>query len=1290
MPIFNNILAGSSGQGDTGYDIDQSLRFDDGYLRKSFSSGTNPDKVTISCWVKPANLGATATTLFYGYTDASNYEKVVWNATGSLYWNRRVSGSVSFEAYTSMVFRDPSSWYHLVLVYDSTDVTTSSRIKFYVNGVLQTKSVDSPTPPTNLDSLLLSASCTVGEDQISSNPFKSYMAECHAIDGQALTPASFGETNSATNQWVPIEVTGMTYGTNGFYQKYSSTELANSFTDDPPSRNQTYTVPAGKTSIEVLVVAGGGGGGRAGGGGGGAGGIVHHSSLSVTPGEEITLTAGEGGEGGDSSDTNGHNGVNSTFGSITAIGGAGGRGWSQGNGTSGGSGSGAGAEGASRTGGSATQGNSGGGTGYGNNGGNNYSSNPYTAGGGGGAGAVGSNGSSSSAGNGGAGQLFSNFTAYGVSGYFGGGGGGGTHSSGSPSAGSGGSGGGGNGSSSASSAGANGTVNTGSGGGGGHLGSADTNGGLAGSGTVIVYDGTTYTQFTTNGGRDAHTITANGDVTNTRAQYKVGSSSIKFDGTGDYLTVPDSSDWAFGTDNFTVEFWLNHQSVATGNSAITFSPSTDKRQLLGYVDAGDGLFKLYLTSDGSNWDIASGVSMGTATLDSWKHYAIVRSGTSFYTFQDGTQISTFTSSASMYDSSDALSIGRYAGGNELNGYMDEIRISNSARYTSAFTPSTTAFTADANTLLLIHSEWNGGLGADSSGNKNDFTPTNLVATDQVLDSPTNNYCTLNPLVAPATTGSIFSEGNLKYRTYKTGGDNVQGEGTIGFTSGKWYWEIYLIGFEGSTARRGGIGVGDSVGNGTWTTDCTEAAILTVGDLNPQSHNTTFSSAGDSWSVGAAGDLWCCAFDADAGTFIITKNTAITGSETTGKWTGFATSTIGYRPITVEQSASDYTEFVYNFGQDSSFAGNKTAQGNGGDGEDFYYTPPTGYKALNTSNLDDPAIALPGDYFNTLLYTSNNSTLSVTGAGFQPDFIWFKNRTNANRHALFDSVRGATKRIASDKNEAEAADPDTLISFDSDGWSIGADTGQYGVNYTAGSSFVSWNWKAGGTASSNGDGSITSSVSANPTAGFSIVSYTGTGANATVGHGLSQTPELIIFKNLPDVESWIVYSEPVGNGGGLFLDHTNGTDADGLYFNSTSPTSSVFTVGSQNRSNGSSNAMIAYAFHSIESYSKVGSYTGNANADGPFIYTGFRPAFFLWKNTTGYSWGMTDNKRAGYNPKDYQLYANASEAEATSYHMVDFLSNGVKITSTDGTSNGSGNEIIFMAFAESPFKTSNAR
>jgi len=562
----------------------------------------------------------------------------------------------------------------------------------------------------------------------------------------------------------------------------------------------------------------------------------------------------------------------------------------------------------------------------------------------------------------------------------------------------------------------------------------------------------------------------------------------------------------------------------------------------------------------------------------------------------------------------------------------------------------------------------------------------------MVDSPTNNFATLNPLVPPADTGSIFSEGNLKYRTYKTGGDNVQGEGTIGFTSGKWYWEIYLIGFEGSTARRGGIGVGDPISNEVWTTACTEAAVVTIGNLNPQSHNVVAPSTGDSWSVGAAGDIWCCAFDADAGTFIITKNTALTGSETTGKWTGFATSTVGYRPITVEQSGSDYTEFVYNFGQDSSFAGNTTAQGNqdSNDIGDFYYEPPTDYLALCSSNLASPEIALPTDHFNTVLYSGNSTARSITGVGFAPDFTALKSRSYAYNHSDYDTVRGATKQLFFDDASAEATYLQGLTAFDSDGFSLG--TGSQDNN--SGQTYVAWNWKAGGTAASNTDGTITSSVSANTTAGFSIVSYTGTGANATVGHGLSQAPELVILKSRTATTDWMVGNDTLDWDNYLVLNSTASSNGYHALWNRTDPTSTVFSIGSASEGNTNTADYIAYCFHSVDGYSKVGSFTG-AGTPGAFVYTGFKPAYVLVKSysNAGNEWFVFDNKINPYNVTSVMQYlqahsnaAQVSTAEATP--PLDFLSNGIKFRYTQFNPSGYG--MLYMAFAESPFKYSNAR
>ena len=574
-----------------------------------------------------------------------------------------------------------------------------------------------------------------------------------------------------------------------------------------------------------------------------------------------------------------------------------------------------------------------------------------------------------------------------------------------------------------------------------------------------------------------------------------------------------------------------------------------------------------------------------------------------------------------------------------------------------------------------------------------------MATDQVPDSPSNSFATLNPLVPAAVSGSIFSEGNLKYRTYKTGGDNVQGEGTIGFTSGKWYWEIYLVGFEGSTARRGGIGVGDAISNETWTTACTEAAILSVGNLNPQAHNVVNATTGSSWSTGAAGDIWCCAFDADAGTFIITKNTAVTGSESDGKWTGFATSTVGYRPITVEQSGSDYTEFVYNFGQDSSFAGNKTS---GAAGSDFYFTKPTGYKALNSSNLDNPAIALPKQYFNTVLYTGDGTDgRTISGVGFEPDWLWNKSRSATGHHMVYDSVRGSSGgyllRLKTNAASAETATSDEIKSFTSDGFITDSSQNASSVTY------VAWNWKAASSNTSVCAGSIdgTNPTIActrrtNTTAGFSIVSYSGSGsAGDTVAHGLSQTPDLIIIKNRSAITNWVVNSPSIDSAftkWALKLDLTEAISTDSTIWNNTAPNSTVFTLGTAGESNRNNpDNYIAYCFNSVEGYSKIGSYTGNGNADGTFVYTGFTPAFVLVRKVSGDNWAIYDNARDPYNVMSKQLYPDADSTEETSSaRYIDFVSNGIKIRGTNSRTNTSGESYLYYAVASNPFKTSNAR
>ena len=341
-----------------------------------------------------------------------------------------------------------------------------------------------------------------------------------------------------------------------------------------------------------------------------------------------------------------------------------------------------------------------------------------------------------------------------------------------------------------------------------------------------------------------------------------------------------------------------------------------------------------------------------------------------------------------------------------------------------------------------------------------------------------------------------------------------------------------------------------------------------------------------------------------------------------------------------------------------------------------------------TTIDDPTI-----YFNTVLYEGNGSTNAITGVGFQPDWVWIKDRDDTSFHTLFDVIRGATKRIfstggssnvASGAEDTQAA---SLTSFDSDGFTLGSHSGT-----NSSTSHVSWNWKAGGSASSNSDGDISTNVSLNSTAGFSIVSYSGNGnSGQTVGHGLGVTPDVIITKNRSISEVWRTWhTELTGQNYKLQLDLTNGEDGTGTtVFNGQS--SSTFTVGTDPSVNGNGNNIIAYCFKGIQGYSKFGTYTGNGASDGPFVYTGFKPAFILGRRTDNAGgWWLSDNKRSGgFNLNDEYLVADSSNTEQDDGSFAsDFLSNGFKCRATNGNFNASGGTYVYMAMAESPIVTSS--
>ena len=626
-----------------------------------------------------------------------------------------------------------------------------------------------------------------------------------------------------------------------------------------------------------------------------------------------------------------------------------------------------------------------------------------------------------------------------------------------------------------------------------------------------------------------------------------------------------------------------------------------------------------------------------------------------------------------------IGVNSYALSSYLDGYLTEVNfIDGQALTPSSFgetdavtgvwKPKKYAGTYGTNGFYLNFSDNSAAtataIGKDMSGNANNWTPNNISVTagvtyDSMIDVPTpyddggngrGNYCTLNA----ADTARTLSAGNLQYAGAAIG----IAKATQAVSSGKWYWEYQYNG--GATGGLTGIARAELNPQSVWLGQNSSGFGYFGG--NGSKYNGSGGVAyGASWTTT---DILGVALDMDAGTLTFYKNNTSQGVAFTGLSGLFV-------PAAGNSTTDDAG--IFNFGQ-----------------RPFAYTPPTGFKALNTQNLPEPTVVDGGEYFNAVLYTGTGSTRSVSGVGFQPDFVWVKSRSSANWHNLADAVRGTGRRLFSNSTSAEDASAGLISSFDSDGFTVGNEA-DYNLN---GASFVAWNWKANGAGVSNTDGSITSTVSANTTAGFSVVTYTGTGAAATVGHGLGVAPGMVIVKRRDSSGSWNVYHASTGNTGAMYLELTNAFATDSTRWNNTSPTSSVFTVGSGAGVNASGGTMVAYCFAPVAGYSAFGSYTGNGSADGPFVYLGFRPAFVIQKRVaaTGDNWIMSDSKRGSFNFIDEFLNSNRSEAESNNNITtgIDYLSNGFKLRSTDGSVNASGGTYIFAAFAENPFKNALAR
>ena len=566
------------------------------------------------------------------------------------------------------------------------------------------------------------------------------------------------------------------------------------------------------------------------------------------------------------------------------------------------------------------------------------------------------------------------------------------------------------------------------------------------------------------------------------------------------------------------------------------------------------------------------------------------------------------------------------------------------------------------------------LGKDYSGNGNNWTPNNFSVTagagnDSLVDSPTSygtdtgvggtvrgNYATLNPI---SLAGGTFTNGNLDWASPTTDGRFCLATIPVNFMN--CYCEVTI----GSATSFQQVGV---YGNPT--------------TFNPRVQYRSDGQAQIDGVVQAtyasytANDIIGMSYNSSTGSVSFYKNGTLQGSMTVT-----STSVTQYFAAGSNSSgaAANYT---FNFGQ-----------------RPFAYTAPSGFKALCTQNLPTPTIGATtatqaGKYFNTVLYTGTQTTQSVTGVGFQPDFVWNKDRSGPWPHVLTDVVRGVGKSLYTNSTDPEVTNDANgyLSAFNSDGFTL---AGGLRVN-ASGDAIVAWNWKANGSGSTNTAGSITSTVSANTTSGFSIVNWTGStsGSAQTVGHGLGVTPSMVILKNRSTVDSWYVYFSGATTTSQYLTLNGTGAVASAVGIWGAGMTSTLVGVKPSVFCASTSDNVLMYCFAEVAGYSKFGSYTGNGSADGPFVFTGMRPAYIMVKrtNSSGTSWNIFDTTRSPYNVTDDVLFADLSNAEVVneSTAAFDVLSNGFKLRTTGTSANGSGDTYIYMAFASAPFKFSLGR
>jgi hypothetical protein len=786
--------------------------------------------------------------------------------------------------------------------------------------------------------------------------------------------------------------------------------------------------------------------------------------------------------------------------------------------------------------------------------------------------------------------------------------------------------------------------------------------------------------------------------------------------------------------------WVKRSNPSTSPDNNNALISAGSNVFLARLDANDGSNRLEIYNyNGSSFDFQLVTTQVFRDFSAWFHLVIcldTDNGTAsdrIRIYVNGTRVTTFStasypspglSTAAVNNTVEHRIGSTSAGNNYFNGYLADIYfIDGQALDPSSFTET------DATTGQLVKKAYTGSygtngfhlefadnssntattLGKDTSGNSpaNNWTPNNLSVTagagnDSVTDVPTNgtastggdpggstrgNYCTLNPL----TNGGTLSNGNLDFTA---GAAHCLAKSTFAIpTSGLWYAELTV-----GSSTNSSVGLGFGLGAASLATNAVAGSASNSWNFFGYSSIIINRNDGGNTYSGsfAAGDIIQIAVDpANNRAWAGQNNTWRDGSSgTTGNPSTGSNPTFTSLPAELFLVVNAYSNSGYlNCGQ-----------------RPFAYSPPSGgYKALCTANLPAPLVTKPSTVMDVVLYTGTGSSLTLpyasstpTSIAFTPDLVWIKGRSGATDHALYDAVRDVQKDLASNSTAAETTQSTGLTAFGTNTFTIGS----LAKLNTSSATYAAWCWDAGSSTDTNNTaGSISSQVRANASAGFSIVTYTGTGANATVGHGLGVAPSMVIVKKRSATGGWVIGFTFSGfNWASDYFQFDTGakrTDGAGTVF-TTSPSSTVFSLGTESGVNGSSATFVAYCFAPVVGYSSFGSYTGNGSSDGPFVYTGFRPRYIMVKSSSvggssGYDWIIHDTARSTYNLSDTQLIANSSVSEnqdssgaSTAGVGWDILSNGFKIRTSTAGRNQSGQTYIYCAWAESPFNYSRAR